>query len=82
MTKPGTSKAQREVWRWKEAGYREVAHLPRRAALLKRMTDAHQTALNMAVALPPMPVLRRLLVAEEHAEYGVGTKRKRGETTR
>ena len=82
MTKLETSKAQQEVWQWKDAGYREVAHLPRRAALLKRLDDAHQTAVRLAVEMPPMPAPRRLMVAEEQAEYNVGAKRKRGETTR
>ena len=69
-----TSRAQQEVWQWKDAGYRAVAHLPRRAALLKRLNDAHQTAVKLALELPPLSAPRRLMVAEEHAEYSVGRR--------
>lgn len=40
-------KALREVWAWKEACYREVAHLPFREAVRKRIEDS-----DMARNLP------------------------------
>ena len=38
------SKRLREVWEWKDATYREVAHLPCDEALAEILRKAHQAA--------------------------------------
>ncbi len=39
MKKTCDSKAMREVWKWKDEAYKEVAHLSLDAALKKRLDD-------------------------------------------
>jgi hypothetical protein len=43
MSKTRVSKAQREVWQWKEDAYSEVAHLDTSSAIRKRLRDAIRT---------------------------------------
>jgi len=55
MTKRKTPKALAEVWAWKDACYREVAHLPIREAIGKRLSDCDRTARHLGVAMPESP---------------------------
>ena len=65
------SRAQREVWEWKEAAYREVESLPRRDALLDLLRKAEKAAkaagMHLELMRPPRAIMT---VAEEGAEYG------------
>ena len=60
-------KSLQEVWDWKEAAYREVAHLPFRQALRKRMEDSERTAQQLGFA--PAAVAKPAMVAETPAQY-------------
>ena len=64
------SKALKEVWEWKDACYRDVAHLPRREALLKLIDDADLCVAEMNLRLPPISERRAGLVAEARTKYG------------
>jgi len=44
MKKTKDSKAQLEVWRWKEEAWREVEHLDLAKAMQKRLKDSVRTA--------------------------------------
>lgn len=71
---PKVSKALKEVWAWKEACYREVAHLPRRKALQTLIANADRTARRLKLDLKPMSSAHPLMVAEKPAEYGSGPR--------
>ena len=60
--------ALREVWEWKDAGYREVKHLPVRQALVQRLDVATKRAAELG--FPTGGDERRLEVAEETPPYG------------
>ena len=65
--KTKVSNALREVWAWKEASYREVAHLPTREALreLIRRAQAESRELGFTPTQPTKPAT----VAESKAKY-------------
>ena len=67
------SKAMLEVREWKEAAWREVAHLPFREAVRKRLADSAKVAERLgfryAPAVPPVPSAK---VAEAPAQYRAG----------
>jgi hypothetical protein len=65
--KTQVSKALREVWAWKEASYREVAHLPPREALreLIRRAQAESRKLGFTTTSWRKPAM----VAETKARY-------------
>ena len=73
MSKPQVSKALREVWAWKDACYREVAHLPLRKALEKRLDDIDKRAADMGSTEAGTSRLPR--VAESRGQYGKRSKR-------
>ena len=63
------SKSLREVWKWKDEAYREVAHLPVREALETLLRNAEKSSRELGFS-PTMPVPRRVVVvAEAKAEY-------------
>ncbi|MBM3860583.1 MAG: hypothetical protein FJ395_13155 [Verrucomicrobia bacterium] len=68
------SKALEEVWQWKEEAWQEVAHLPLRQALRKRMEIAERTARELGFE-PVRSVHPIAKVAEVPGKYR--TKRKR-----
>ena len=71
MSRIRVSKSLREVWKWKDEAYREVARLPVRKALEKRLRDAGKTARELGF-YPTEPAPRRRLVAavaEDKPEY-------------
>ncbi len=68
------SKALQEVWDWKAAAYREVAHLPFRQALRKRREDSERTA--QALGFEPIHTARPRVVAESAAKYRVPQKKR------
>ena len=68
------SKALLEVWAWKDASYREVAHLPPREALREIIRRSQKEARELGF-YPTEPALRRQpapVVAEEKTEYVAG----------
>ena len=65
------SRAQREVWDWKEAAYREVERLPRRDALRALLRNAEDVTQAAGIHLERMPPLHAAMsVAERQAAYG------------
>jgi hypothetical protein len=64
------SKALREVWAWKEASYREVAHLPTREALREIIRRSQAVARELGFEPAEPPSRRHPVVAEERADYG------------
>ena len=70
------SKAMKEVWAWKDACYREVAHLPLEAALLKRIKDSKKTMESLGVHLPMASSPRSVMVAEPSTKYKARRKKK------
>jgi hypothetical protein len=71
--KAHVSKALTDVWEWKDACYREVAHMPRRKALLKLLDDAERSVEALKLCLPQISARRVGLVAEDRATYGKRT---------
>ena len=70
------SKALEEVWQWKEEAWQEVAHLPLRQALRKRMEIAERTARELG--FEPVPrALPGTKVAETSAKYTAKRKKNR-----
>ena len=69
MSKIHVSKALREVVAWKEAGYREVAHLPTEKALREIIRRAEKTAHEMGFVPVTGADHHRLAVAEEPGRY-------------
>lgn len=70
------SKALRDVWKWKDEAYREVAGLPAREAIEKRLHDSERTARELGFyPTDPEPRRQASAVAEPKAEYV--TKKKR-----
>ena len=71
MIKRKTPKALAEVWAWKAACYRDVAHLSTREAIKKRLSDCTRTAHRLGLALPETatPTHRTVRVAESAAPY-------------
>ena len=63
------SKALDEVWKWKDACYQDVAHLPFREALRKRIEDAERVARGLGFVAVERNVRNQLAVAEDKAEY-------------
>lgn len=74
MKKTMVSKALREVWRWKAAGDRTVAHLPIEEALAKRIHDATEHARRMGFYETCDGSRHATRVAETAAAYGAATK--------
>ncbi len=74
MKKTMVSKALREVWRWKAAGDRTVAHLPIEEALAKRIHDATEHARKMGFYETYDGSRRVPRVAETTAAYGSAAK--------
>jgi hypothetical protein len=74
--RPATSKALREVWEWKDAAYREVAHLPRREALRVLLDRAEHTARAMRLDHPALAPPPTRMVAEEPGEYRTAVRGK------
>jgi hypothetical protein len=66
---PAVSKSLREVWEWKEAAYREVAHLPRREALSTLLNSAGRAARTMGLDPPALSAPQARMVAEDRGEY-------------
>ena len=65
------SKALLDVRLWKDACYREVAHLPFREALRKRIEDCEQRAKKMGFSPMGRSDANRVsAVAEDRSEYG------------
>ena len=64
------SKALQEVWDWKDACYREVAHLPFREAVRKRIEDSERRARELGFVPVERSGRHRLAVAEHPSEYG------------
>ena len=64
------SKALQEVWDWKDACYREVAHLPFRDALRKRIEDCERRARELGFVAVDRVDRRHAAVVEERSEYG------------
>lgn len=62
-------KAQREVWDWKDAAYRSVAHLPREEALRTLLRNADAAAKTFGIAFHPLRSSHPARVAERPAEY-------------
>jgi len=60
------SKALEEVWQWKEEAWQEVAHLPLRQALRKRMEIAERTARELGFE----PVPRALPASQSRRDTG------------
>ena len=71
--KAHVSRALTDVWEWKDTCYRDVAHLPRRKALLKLLDDAERSVEALNLCLPRISGRRVGLVAEERATYGKRT---------
>jgi hypothetical protein len=69
-------KALQEVWDWKDACYRDVAHLPPRDALRTLLRRAEETARSLNLRLDPITPVRSQMIAEEHGEYGDATSRR------
>lgn len=63
------SKALEDVWNWKDACYRDVAHLPFREALRKRIEDSERTARELGFTVVERNARSRLAVAEDRTEY-------------
>ena len=55
MTRARESKAQLEVWEWKEEAWREVCHLDIRSAIQKRLQDSMETAKRLGPRFRPKP---------------------------
>ncbi|MCF7838272.1 MAG: hypothetical protein K9N49_06545 [Candidatus Marinimicrobia bacterium] len=68
---PTISRAQREVWEWKEAAYKEVKCLTRREALRELLRKAENAAkaegMHLELLRPPHA---GMTVAEDRAGYG------------
>ena len=71
--KPAVSRSLREVWGWKDAAYREVAHLPRREALSALLTSADKAAKAIGLDLPVLSPPRTRIVAEDRDGYRIDT---------
>ena len=71
--KSHVSRALTDVWKWKDACYRDVAHMPRRKALLKLLNDAEHSVEALDLCLPWIRERRAGLVAEDRATYGKRT---------
>ena len=69
MNRLTESKAMLEVWKWKDECYREVAHLPLREALARRLRDSRRPAESLPIQLPMSESSRRWVLAEPHAVY-------------
>ena len=71
-------KALAEVWAWKDACYREVAHLSTREAIKKRLADCAKGALRPGSARPQAGVCahRTARAAESQSLYDAKTSRK------
>ena len=78
MTKRKVPKALAEVWAWKDACYREVAHLSTREAIKKRLADCDKAALRPGSAKPEAGVRahRTARVAERKSLYDAKRSRK------
>jgi hypothetical protein len=78
MIRRKTPKALAEVWAWKGACYRDVAHLPTREAIKKRLADCARTARRLGLAPPETPASphRTARVAESAAPYAAKRTRK------
>ena len=68
--KAQVSKALREVWAWKDASYREVAHLPPREALREIIRRSQKEARELGFEPVGRSARHPLAVAEERAAYG------------
>ncbi|MBM4044466.1 MAG: hypothetical protein FJ279_05075 [Planctomycetes bacterium] len=78
MTRRKVSRALTEVWAWKEACYREVAHLPTREAVEKRLEDCTRSETRLHL-LPSRAAVHSdwpSAVAEPKAPYGVKKSRR------
>jgi hypothetical protein len=64
------SKALQDVWKWKDACYREVAHLPFRDALRKRIQDSERAARELGFMPVEQADRPHLAVAEDRPNYG------------
>jgi hypothetical protein len=60
----------REVWAWKDASYREVAHLPPREALREIIRRSREDARELGLAPVEQSKRYPLAVAEERSRYG------------
>ena len=67
MKKRKVSKALRDVWAWKDACYRDVAHLPPGEALRQRIADAERSARELGFATGN--TVQTAAVAEAPANY-------------
>jgi hypothetical protein len=78
MIKRKTPKALTDVWAWKAACYRDVAHLPTREAIKKRLSDCARTAHRLGLVTPELPASphRTAHVAESEAPYETKRSRK------
>ena len=78
MNKRHVSRALTEVWAWKEACYRDVAHLSTRNAIKKRLADCDRTARHLGLSPPEaaVPSHRAARVAERQAPFETRKTRK------
>jgi hypothetical protein len=68
-------KAQREVWEWKDAIYREVRHLPFDQAVKKIAEQSAQAARELGFSIATSPSTH-LKVAESRVEYKARTSKR------
>ena len=69
MSSAKESKAMLEVRDWKAVAWREVAHLPLDAAILKRLEDSAKTAERLGFHVPKRGVKPVAVVAETPGKY-------------
>jgi len=74
------SRAQREVWQWKDAVYQDTQHLSTAEALEYILKQGGEIArrLNLPVAAFPTLGSPAAKVAETPAKYGAKRKQERG----
>lgn len=75
MTNVNESKAMLEVREWKAAAWREVAHLPFREAVRKRLADSAKVAERLGFRYAPATPTPVSVVAETPAKYTAKRKR-------
>ena len=77
MNKYRMSKSLEDVFEWKEECWREVAHLPLREAIRKRLRDSARVAAGMGFVPDKERQAHAPVAAEPAAEYRASRQTKR-----
>lgn len=72
MRKSKISKAQIEVWEWKELAFEEVSHLPIRDALRKRILDSMESVEKLG--LPVVDIENPKLTESENEKESISRR--------